>query len=166
MDRKLIMYVRDKDYTPRGVISMDYGEKFMYNDGRNDYPMIFVGWSKAHKNDVFVKKFGRTIAARRVDKAINQIFNENNIQKINVKDFDQPIKNIPYIINDALEKCFDTAKRAYGINGQCIFVIPSIIAVTKITENSSLEDAIKHIEFTAISDSHSHQMTTYNYIKY
>jgi len=162
MSKNVIMYVRDNNYTPKGVVNITKGDYEITSDNR---PVIFIGWSKAHKNDVFIKKTGRTIAIRRSEKAYK--WYANNDKNDNIGDISMVDGlDIPYIIKDSLESCFDTAKRVYGIAGKAIFVIPTIKHTTSLPDNPSLEDTIKHLEDTVVGKNTTKQITTYKIINY
>lgn len=162
MNKKITVYVRDNEYNPKGVVSMKKTDIQFKNSEDVHIPIIAVGWSKAHKNDVFIKKFGRRVAERRVDKTIKSLINTFDI--IDVKNSTH-INNVPYIINDSIEACFDTAKKVYHIEDECIFVVPSITH-DEITTPEDLNEVIKHLEDVVSGKNMKRQVTTYNFIKY
>lgn len=170
MEKELTVYVRDNEYNPKGVVCMGLSKLYVeFEKGEDTTPIIVVGWSKAHKSDVFIKKMGRVIALKRAEKAEKYISDnitiDDPISNGHIKNLDVDISNIPYIIMDALETCFDKAKRVYGIDRECLFVVPSITHEHVIPDNISLQATLKHLENT-IEGKNLRQLTTYNYIKY
>lgn len=109
-------------------------------------PIIAMGWSKACRRDVFIKKTGREIATKRAEKVVKYIgVNEDTappiVRAVKAEEFDLGtermevnLKSLPYAIKDNLEFLFDKAKHRFGIDGQATFVFHVVENVIDITD--------------------------------
>ena len=129
MTTEFVQYVRNDEYAPEGAI-------YIINTGIqiNGKNVISVGWSKACKQDTFIKKIGRNIAMNRAIKTKNFIIDnkgmlENNLTtEHNIDTYVLGINtpNIPKIIKIDFKNVFDLAKKIFGYDDSCMFFVPNI----------------------------------------
>lgn len=160
MQDKTIVYVRNRKNTPIGVTCFEKSTATFAGTS-----IIVMGWSKACKGDTFTKKFGRTVAMKRAEKALkyaNTIDDTSTIDYYNgivepqglresIKEkygIDQEdkyldqISSLPFAIKENLSYYIDIAKDSCGIDKDenILVVIPIVEKFVDIVD--ALKDAI------------------------
>ena len=151
MQDDMIMYVRNRQFIPVGATY--FKNTGATSEGKD---VVVMGWSKAYKSDTFTKKFGRSVAIKRADKAKHWILGSDR-KKLDITTVDNiSDTNIPFIIKENLSYYLDTVKDSFGIEDDAIFVLPVVEKYVDIA--SAMKDAI--VKDSGFVDTSKSKVTT------